>query len=717
VKRSHQRTASASLDGVAVVVPTALGSTALVYAQVSPDMLIYGVHACMLALVWIHVITARAQRPMLYSARFFEATTLAVMLRQIIDKLPGWNLPDTAGVRLAFLCLIGAAAGLWVGCLWWMRAQRFTRYIPAPVYAGFANSIALVLVISQAQVFVRLLDGGQPLTVIGSIAGGTILAGVAARHLKPDWPSTSVALIAGVLISLAWLATGYATPMVSQGDTAFTLPVSLADFTALTQPAVVHAAVIEEVLRDAMILGTVIFLNTTVTGQFLAQGDDRTTYGGRDSFLMAFSMMLAGVIGSAPVSGATQASITASRYGRLRAPVLLGCTLLLILLYLSGLLGWVPIAAIAGSLFFEAWLLYDRPSFRQLGRWLKRLPMAAAAREDLLLIVTVTLVTVLVNILTAAFVGLTLGLVLYAARNSRQPLRHVWSGTQVSSNCARSRADLRLLAEHAGAIKVFELEGDQFFASAAALNHAIRAQLDGVECAVIDWSRVRHIDTSIAQTIDRLESHASNRSIRLLHASACREVALMLSHIPEVVFAPDLDRALETAENRVIQMHAESRSSEVTSLVEAVSMFRGMGPIERRAIEGRMVQRVYPAGEVIVRAGDPSDALLLVMEGTASVLMHNPGAAPGKNVPDIRLAGVRRGATIGEIGFLDGEPRSATVVAQDDVLISSITREAFDELSASHPHLVQRLLSNITVDLATRLRHTNQHALAKMGKT
>ncbi len=697
---------------MAVVVPTALGSTALLYAQVGPGLLAYGVHACLLALIWIHATTAHARRPMLYSSRFFEASALAVMLQQLGAKLPVWGMPDTPGVRLAFLCLSGAAAGLWVGCLWWMRAQRFLRYIPAPVYAGFANSIALVLVISQTEAVTLLLASGQPLMMIAAIVGGAVAAGIATRRFRPDWPSTSVSLIAGVLISLAWLAGGEAVAMVSQGAKAFTLPVQLADFDALWAPGAPHTAIVGELVRNGMILGTLMFVNTTVTGQFLTQSDDRSTYRGKDNFLMAAAMTLAGAIGSAPVSGATQASIAATRYGVLRAPVLLGVTALLAAIHLSSLLGWVAIAAIAGALFFEAWLIYNRPSVDQLSRWLRRQPMSAAAREDLMLIAVVTFVTLVVNITAAALVGLTLGLVLYAARNSRQPLRHLWTGAELNSNCARSRADLRLLAEHGERIKVFELEGDQFFASAGALGHAIRTQLDGAVCAVIDWSRVRHIDTSIAQTIARIESHASNRSIRLLHAGACADVAQMLSPVSGAVFAPDLDRALESAENLIIQMHAESRTTETTSLVEAVSMFRGMGPVESRVIEGRMVQQVYPAGTVIVRAGDPSDSLLLVLEGTASVMMHRAKGSPA----DVRLAGVRRGATIGEIGFLDGEARSATVIAQDDVLISSITRAAFDELSESHPHIVQRLLSNITVDLATRLRYANRHAAAKMGK-
>jgi CRP-like cAMP-binding protein len=80
---------------------------------------------------------------------------------------------------------------------------------------------------------------------------------------------------------------------------------------------------------------------------------------------------------------------------------------------------------------------------------------------------------------------------------------------------------------------------------------------------------------------------------------------------------------------------------------------------------------------------------------------------------DTRLAGLRRGATIGEMGFFDRAPRSATVVAQEDVEIAVLTRGAYEDLSQQHPHLMQQLLSNVMLDLAARLRHTNRVAVAR----
>jgi CRP-like cAMP-binding protein len=109
---------------------------------------------------------------------------------------------------------------------------------------------------------------------------------------------------------------------------------------------------------------------------------------------------------------------------------------------------------------------------------------------------------------------------------------------------------------------------------------------------------------------------------------------------------------------------------------------------------------------VILSAGAASDELMLILQGCASIVVDRPEGQP------VRLAGVRRGAVIGEVGFLDGSPRSASVIAQEDV-VATLDRSSYDGLAQSHPALLPKLVANIAVGLAARLRHTNPVALAR----
>jgi SulP family sulfate permease len=135
--------------------------------------------------------------------------------------------------------------------------------------------------------------------------------------------------------------------------------------------------------------------------------------------------------------------------------------------------------------------------------------------------------------------------------------------------------------------------------------------------------------------------------------------------------------------------------------------FAGLSETQRTQLEAQMQQRLYNAGDVVFHAGDASDCLLLVMFGSAGVIVRTD------QQHDVRLTSVRRGGVIGEVGFLDGAQRSATVVAQEKLLVNVLTRSAFDSLRATAPDTVYQLMVNLTLDLASRLRHTNKLAMAQ----
>ncbi|MDY0106769.1 MAG: cyclic nucleotide-binding domain-containing protein, partial [Giesbergeria sp.] len=71
------------------------------------------------------------------------------------------------------------------------------------------------------------------------------------------------------------------------------------------------------------------------------------------------------------------------------------------------------------------------------------------------------------------------------------------------------------------------------------------------------------------------------------------------------------------------------------------------------------------------------------------------------------------GTTVGQIGFIDQQARSASVVADNTVEAMRLDHASFHRLSQEHPALVQKLLSQLSIDLATHLRASNMHALAQ----
>lgn len=69
------------------------------------------------------------------------------------------------------------------------------------------------------------------------------------------------------------------------------------------------------------------------------------------------------------------------------------------------------------------------------------------------------------------------------------------------------------------------------------------------------------------------------------------------------------------------------------------------------------------------------------------------------------------GGIFGEMGFLDGSTRSATVIADEPLECLVLDRAAFDELAVQQPGIAIKLLSALGRELSTRLRLVNRTIL------
>ncbi len=72
-----------------------------------------------------------------------------------------------------------------------------------------------------------------------------------------------------------------------------------------------------------------------------------------------------------------------------------------------------------------------------------------------------------------------------------------------------------------------------------------------------------------------------------------------------------------------------------------------------------------------------------------------------------RLATYSAGAIFGEMAFLDGAPRSAEVLCDENSVIYSLSHEEFESLSKREPELTLKIIKNIAIELSHRLRMTS----------
>jgi NTE family protein len=143
----------------------------------------------------------------------------------------------------------------------------------------------------------------------------------------------------------------------------------------------------------------------------------------------------------------------------------------------------------------------------------------------------------------------------------------------------------------------------------------------------------------------------------------------------------------ETAQLRAISMASAQMCA---SLLSAIPAFDGGTSEDLEALAAVTEQRGLRRGEVLIRQGEPSDALYFVLSGRFAVQVQ--GAAEP-------IAEIGQGQPIGEIGFFAGQPRTATVVAVRDSSVLAITRERFRQISECSPGIRDAVI----VSLARRV--------------
>jgi CRP/FNR family transcriptional regulator, cyclic AMP receptor protein len=104
-----------------------------------------------------------------------------------------------------------------------------------------------------------------------------------------------------------------------------------------------------------------------------------------------------------------------------------------------------------------------------------------------------------------------------------------------------------------------------------------------------------------------------------------------------------------------------------------------------------MMKRFDPDA-ILFREGDPSDEVILIRSGSADVLRQSGDDA-------IVLGTVRAGEFVGEMGVLEGRPRSATVRAVETVEAELIERQTFLERISAEPELARKLLLRMSARL------------------
>jgi sulfate permease, SulP family len=404
-----------------------------------------------------------------------------------------------------------------------LKLGKFIRLVPEPVIYGFVNGLAIVIFLAQfGQFKVPTADGtgtewlsGVPLYTMSAL----ILATMAIIWLLPKLTKAVPASLAAI-VTVSAVAIGFGINTRSVGDLA-SIAGGLPVFHIPQVPFTLET--LQIILPYSIILAGIGLIESLLTLTLVDELTETRGRGNKECIAQGAANIATGFFGG--MGGCAmigQSIINVTSGGRSRVSgITASLALLAFILFGSGLIERIPIAALIGVMFMVSIGTFEWASFRIL----HRIP-----KSDALVIVLVSVVTVIFDLAVAVLVGVIASALVFA-----------WH------NAIRIRARKRIDAD---GVKHYEIYGPLFFGSTAHFQEKFDPQGDPVH-VIVDFKESRIIDHSGIEAVQKLTERYSklNKNLTLRHLSAdCRHLLSRAGNMIEVNICEDPRYAVVTNE-------------------------------------------------------------------------------------------------------------------------------------------------------------------------
>lgn len=681
-----------------------------------------------MALALIGTIVANLVADALGAGRLIGGprASMALLTAGFVAGITGGDAPAGEAVRAAVLAAVTlgiSAAALLQAAFGLLGFGSLLKYVPHPVHVGLTSGVGVLLMaVALPAVLGHSLRSGLH-EALADPHFGDALVGAAAltatglvARLRRGPPPVLVGLLLATLLSLAlghWIAPGALGPSVGAPELPAFDATRLADLPGALGEATLLAPLGSFALAVALMATLDTLLTSSVVDGRMRQRRDAN----RELVVQGLANLASAGLGGHANSPSIARSlpVVAAMPAARHAVTGYALALLAVLTLAPQLLGMVPRAAIGGVLLIQGAQMVSPTLWRiPLALWAGGEPSASRPRYDegqrlvlaenwgVTLVVTVSAIAF--GLAPAVLIGASFAIVLFVRSSMRDVVRRMWSGQNRHSLKMRPAAAVECLQCHGDAIAVLELEGSLFFGTAEALRARLESVAARADTAILDVHQVGEIDVTAARILLETGEDWARRGKLLVVAEWApsdprrRTIEAMAApaHAAALEFAADTDQALESAEDRLLLRLAgdDGGKGRILELGETM-LGRGLDHAEIELLAPLMQQQRFAAGELLFRVGDPGDAIYISLEGHIGLRL--PGSTR-------RLASFAPGVVMGEMAVLAHRTRSAEAFAETDLLVLHLPAEAFDRLRLDHPALAAKLLHQISLHLAERVR-------------
>jgi sulfate permease, SulP family len=700
--------------GMAVIGPLALVMTisfsAIVFSGPLADFLDRGIGIGLFGGLALGLIAALgcSYRGTIAQPQDLTAVILALSAFAIADRLAGGDpavLFATVAVLIAVAGLAAGVAFLIVGVI---RLGFLARFIPYPVLGGFLAATGYLIAKGAFAMLAATVPEGTSFLSAGALLrwGPPVLLGIAmlvVARRTGNGLALPLMLAAGFaafygLIALAGI------DLVRAGE----MGLLLGPFEASEQgwrgltPAVLAQAEYREILVEAPAILTLVGLALVsailnASGLELATGQRVDI--DRDLRTLGVANLVTGAGGGLLGYHIISETLLARRLtGANTRWIGAGIAMLSAAVLYAGpqLLGMLPLGIFAAVLvyfgldFLYEWLWVER----------RRLPF-----QDFAIVLIILLAAATIGFLQAVAVGILLASLMFLVNYARlDVIRSRLTGALRLSSTERADAAVHHLIERGAATRIYELQGYVFFGTANALYSQIAEEIarGGVRAVILDFRRVQGLDVSAVFNFGKLEQLCRAHGLRLILSDlspGLRRSMDLAGLTAQAGVFPTLDDALAAVEDELLAGEVARAGVAGSGVADS-----GLGPLFTRAA-GVVSTDLFPAtrvaaGSAVIAQGTPSDSMILLEEGRLSATSAGPDGT------EMKVATFLPGAVVGEIGFLAGTPRTATVRAETDSTIREVGRAGLDRLAEADPALARDIYRAAAALLARRLTRT-----------
>ena len=409
----------------------------------------------------------------------------------------------------------------------WLRLGKFIRLVPHPVMLGFVNGLAIVIFLAQLPQFT--IDPTTPGSnwKTGSdlyLMCGLVLMTMAIIHFLPKLTKAIPSSLAAILsVTLLSLFLGHSLEMNIQtvGDLAsiggalptwqwFSVDMSLETLNIIWKYSVIMAAV--GLIESLMTMSLIDELTET-----RGRGNRECIGQGVANVLTGFL----GGMGGCAMIGQSMINIRSGGRGRLSG-ISAALFLLCFILFASSYIEMIPLAALTGVMMMVVLGTFEWASLRLFGR---------VPKEDVFVVILVSLVTVWTDLAMAVLVGVLVSALVFAWKSAKQI--HVTEWTEKENT------------------KLYLLEGPLFFGSVKPFQEKFNPATDP-EDVIIDFKRSRVCDHSGIEAISLLTERYLQHGTKLHLRHLSKDCLRLLDKAADLVEVNILeDPKYHVADNKV----------------------------------------------------------------------------------------------------------------------------------------------------------------------